>query len=96
MSADASGQTRVTWRPLRGSGPGDGGAFDLGPCVVIHVDEIPERFDRGSFLSRAGDSVRKRLDPKPPPWEEHIGVVDHRAAERIASEHGVQLEIVGG
>lgn len=91
--------TRVTWRPLRGSGPGDrsldGGAYDVGPCVVIHVDQMPARSDRRSLLARMKDSLRQPLDAAPPPWEEHIGVVDHRTAERIAAEHGAQLEIVG-
>jgi hypothetical protein len=92
-------QTRVTWKPLRGSGVGgpgsDGGASDLGPCVVIHVDQIPEQLDRGSLAARMRDALRRPFNAPPPPWEEHVGVVDHQTAERIAAEHGSQLEILG-
>lgn len=87
--------TRVTWRPARGSGVGPGGLDDLGPCVVIHVDQMPAPPERRSLSQRLTDSVRQRLNTSPPPWEEHLGVVDHRTAERVAGEHGVQLEIVG-
>ena len=88
-------KTRVTWRPMRQSGLGPGGAHDVGPCVVIHVDQMPDEARRRSVLRRLTDSLRQPLNTPTPPWEEHMGVVDHRTAERIASDHGAQLEIRG-
>jgi len=79
---------------LSGS-PVAGPLLGLGPCVVIHVDQMPQRSDRGSFLLRARGALRQSFNVGPPPWEEHMGVVDHRTAERIATEHGAQLEILG-
>jgi hypothetical protein len=56
---------------------------------------MPAKSSRGSFLSQMKKSLRTPFNAAPPPWEEHRGVVDHRTAERIASDHGAQLEIVG-
>jgi hypothetical protein len=81
-------------RQRPGARGSDGGASDLGPCIVIHVDQMPVQPHRPSPRARAKNSLLQPLDAPPPPWEEHMGVVDHWTAKRIATEHGAQLEIL--
>jgi hypothetical protein len=85
---------RVVWKPVKDRTGlpqlGTGAPVMLGACVVIHVDQIPEKQPRPSL----GQWLRGlSKPPEARPWEEHRGVVDHPEAERIAAELGVPLEI---
>jgi hypothetical protein len=108
--SDTERTTRVTWQPVRGSAGGIGmsdvfagtGSVNLhaglGPCVVIHLDQMPHPTDAQPAHTSLFQHLKAKLVPppytRPPPWEEHVGVVDHPTATRVAAEHGVPLEVL--
>jgi hypothetical protein len=108
--SDDARTTRVTWQPVRGSAEGIGmsdvfagtGSVDLhgglGPCVIIHLDQMPHQPKAQPAEASLFQRWKAKLVPppytRPPPWEEHVGVVDHRTAMRVAAEHGVPLDVL--
>jgi hypothetical protein len=97
--SDDKRTTRVTWQLVRGSAGGIGmgdvfagtGSVDLhaglGPCGVIRLDQMPHPTDAQPAETSLYQRWKAKLVPppytRPPPWEEHVGVVDHRTAMHV-------------